>query len=115
MQQRGAGLGSAFGGGDGTVHYERRGSEKTLFHGTLILAISFVAVTILPMLINSGGHVSVPVEITPFTEESTSTANALEGIEITTEDGKTTEVGPTNTLDLPTDWSVDNSDEKANE
>lgn len=43
IQQRGAGAGSAFGGGDeGGVHFERRGFEKTLFKTTVITAILFV-------------------------------------------------------------------------
>lgn len=42
LQQRGAGLGGAFGGGEGSVHYERRGFERTLFKTTIFIAIIFV-------------------------------------------------------------------------
>lgn len=36
LQQRGSGLGGAFGGG-GDVYYKRRGIEKTLFYATIVL------------------------------------------------------------------------------
>jgi protein translocase SecG subunit len=42
LQQSGAGLGSAFGGGD-SVYLTRRGAEKTIFIATVILAILFLA------------------------------------------------------------------------
>lgn len=41
LQNRSAGLGSAFGGGSEGFHV-RRGSEKTLFRITVILSILFV-------------------------------------------------------------------------
>lgn len=42
LQQRGAGLGGAFGGGDmDQAYYTRRGAEKILFQGTLLIAILF--------------------------------------------------------------------------
>ncbi len=40
LQQRGAGAGSAFGGGNGT-YSSRRGFEKTLFIGTIIIGTLF--------------------------------------------------------------------------
>jgi preprotein translocase subunit SecG len=40
LQARGAGLGSVF-GGTGTVFKTRRGIEKTIFKGTVVLAILF--------------------------------------------------------------------------
>lgn len=51
MQQRGAGLGGAFGGSDGSIHYERRGSERTLFKATVAIAILFVLSTFVEMVI----------------------------------------------------------------
>lgn len=43
MQQSDAGLGSAFGGGDGGGSgHTRRGMEKTIFNATIIIAILFV-------------------------------------------------------------------------
>lgn len=41
LQQKGGGLGSAF-GGDGQVYRSRRGIEKVLFILTIILAVLFV-------------------------------------------------------------------------
>ncbi|MEX0919151.1 MAG: preprotein translocase subunit SecG [Parcubacteria group bacterium] len=42
LQRSEAGLGSAFGGGDGQTNFNtRRGFEKLLFNGTIILAILF--------------------------------------------------------------------------
>lgn len=41
LQQKGGGLGSAF-GGDGAVYRSRRGLEKTLFAATIVLAVLFI-------------------------------------------------------------------------
>lgn len=45
LQQSEAGLGGAFGGGDGfsSGHHTKRGAEKTLFIATIVIAILFVA------------------------------------------------------------------------
>lgn len=40
LQQRGSGLGTAF-GGEGNVYRSRRGIEKFLFIGTIVVAILF--------------------------------------------------------------------------
>jgi len=40
MQNRGAGLGSAFGGG-GNVYHTRRSLEKVLFYATIVIAVLF--------------------------------------------------------------------------
>ncbi|HOX40984.1 MAG TPA: preprotein translocase subunit SecG [bacterium] len=40
MQQRGAGLGVAF-GGEGNVYRSRRGIEKFLFYSTIVVAVVF--------------------------------------------------------------------------
>lgn len=42
VQNKGTGLGAAF-GGEGTVHRSKRGAEKWLFTSTVILAIIFLA------------------------------------------------------------------------
>lgn len=41
LQQRGAGLGSAFGGGTDETYYTRRGAEKLIFQGTIGVAVLF--------------------------------------------------------------------------
>lgn len=43
MQTRGASLGAGLGGGGGEINTERRGSDKSLHHLTIILAFIFVA------------------------------------------------------------------------
>lgn len=50
LQQRGAGLGSAF-GGEGGVYYKKRGAEKIIFIATIVLAILFVLSACLRMVI----------------------------------------------------------------
>jgi len=46
LQQRGSGLGSAF-GGEGKFYGTLRGAEKKIFGATIILAIIFIALAIL--------------------------------------------------------------------
>lgn len=41
LQQSGAGVGGALGGSDGGGFYTRRGFEKFLFQGTIVIAILF--------------------------------------------------------------------------
>lgn len=45
LQQQGTGLGGAF-GGEGNVYRSRRGVEKLLFNGTIIIAVIFFAVAV---------------------------------------------------------------------
>ena len=45
LQSRGAGIGSAWGGG-GEFYGTRRGMEETLFKATIILVVSFILVSI---------------------------------------------------------------------
>ncbi|TSC73881.1 MAG: Uncharacterized protein G01um101444_441 [Parcubacteria group bacterium Gr01-1014_44] len=48
LQQKGSGLGSSFGGGDGANAYStRRGTEKVLFYSTIVLALSFLAIALI--------------------------------------------------------------------
>lgn len=46
VQQQGTGLGGAF-GGEGNVYRSKRGLEKFLFYGTIILSIAFFATAII--------------------------------------------------------------------
>lgn len=49
LQQRGAGLGAAF-GGEGNIYRTKRGLEKGLFIATIILAACFLIVALLNVL-----------------------------------------------------------------
>lgn len=53
LQQSEAGLGGAFGGGDGfsSGHHTKRGVEKTIFIATIVIAIMFVATSFSLLLI----------------------------------------------------------------
>lgn len=42
MQQKGSGLGSAF-GGDSSVYRTKRGAEKFIFRATIVLSVLFLA------------------------------------------------------------------------
>jgi len=46
LQQRGSGLGTAF-GGEGNIYLTKRGAEKTIFILTIILAVLFLGLGIL--------------------------------------------------------------------
>lgn len=50
LQQKGGGLGSAF-GGLGTSYHTKRGFEKVLFILTIVLATLFVASTVASLII----------------------------------------------------------------
>ena len=47
LQQKGASLGSGFGGGGGEASFEhiRRGSEKKLYQATMVLALAFIVLS----------------------------------------------------------------------
>lgn len=49
LQQRGTALGSAFGGG-GEVYSTRRGIQKKLMYGTIVLVIAFIVLALLNLL-----------------------------------------------------------------
>jgi preprotein translocase subunit SecG len=51
FQVKGGGLGGIFGQAD-TVYRTRRGIEKTLFQMTIVLAVLFVAISIVSLLVN---------------------------------------------------------------
>lgn len=46
MQNKGAGLGGAFGGTGGGVYLTKRGMEKKLFNATIILAVVFILLSL---------------------------------------------------------------------
>lgn len=50
LQQKGAGLSEAF-GGDSVVYQTRRGFEKLLFWGTIVLAVLFFGLGITTILL----------------------------------------------------------------
>jgi preprotein translocase subunit SecG len=45
LQQRGSGLGMAF-GGEGNVYRSRRGVEKFIFYATIVVAVFFCAIAL---------------------------------------------------------------------
>ena len=49
MQNRGSGLGSAF-GGEGNVHRSKRGMEKWLFYLTIIISIIFLTTALINVI-----------------------------------------------------------------
>ena len=67
LQQRGAGLGGAFGGADGGVHYERRGFERTLFKVTIAISVLFVVSVMISVL---NGNSSDFESVTTTTDDS---------------------------------------------
>ncbi len=50
LQQKGTGIGSAFGGSN-TVYTTRRGVDKVLFNATIAIATAFLAVSLAAVLI----------------------------------------------------------------
>jgi preprotein translocase subunit SecG len=52
LQNSESGLGAAFGGDDGGVKTTRRGAEKVMFQGTIILAIVFVVISFVVFVIS---------------------------------------------------------------
>ena len=50
LQQRGTALGSAF-GGEGGFYLKRRGLEKKIFWGTVVLAVLFIAISLFNLII----------------------------------------------------------------
>ena len=53
LQRSEASLGSAFGGGDAMGgRFSRRGFEKTLFNGTIVIAILFAISALVPLLLS---------------------------------------------------------------
>lgn len=42
LQNKGSGLGTVFGGGDGNVFHTKRGAEKWLFYATIVSVVLFI-------------------------------------------------------------------------
>ena len=51
LQQRGEGLGSAFGGASGGSYLKRRGLEKKIFWATVVCGILFISISLLKLVI----------------------------------------------------------------
>lgn len=49
LQERSAGLSGIFGGESGGVYQTRRGWEKVIFYGTIVLAAVFAALAIIKL------------------------------------------------------------------
>lgn len=41
LQSKGTGLGGVFGGGEGNIYRTKRGAEKVIFIGTIVLGVLF--------------------------------------------------------------------------
>lgn len=52
LQQTGAGVGGAMGGGDDSIHYTRRGMEKVLFYLSIVIATLFAFSAFAILLVN---------------------------------------------------------------
>ena len=52
LQQKGGGLGSAFGGMGGSSYHTKRGFEKVLFFSTIILGILFTVSTVASLVLS---------------------------------------------------------------
>lgn len=50
LQQKGSGLGSAFGGAS-TVYTTRRGVDKLLFNATIVISVLFLVISLVAVLI----------------------------------------------------------------
>ena len=52
LQQRGAGLGGAFGDSSQGTFYKRRGAELFLFQASIVLAVLFAATALLALFVH---------------------------------------------------------------
>ncbi|HAT03473.1 MAG TPA: preprotein translocase subunit SecG [Candidatus Magasanikbacteria bacterium] len=50
LQQKGSGLGSAF-GGSGTVYTTRRGIDKALFQATIVISVFFFLIAVINLVV----------------------------------------------------------------
>lgn len=51
LQSKGTGLGGVFGGGEGNIYRTKRGAEKVLFIGTIVLGVLFFSTAFASVLI----------------------------------------------------------------
>lgn len=56
LQQSGAGLGGALGGGDDSFHHTRRGFEKFLFYLSIVCGILFALSAFIAIIIKAKGY-----------------------------------------------------------
>lgn len=70
LQQRGSGLGAAF-GGEGSVYRTKRGAEKFIFTFTVILAVLFLGLALVNVYLNSqtSGENALPIGSETETEQ----------------------------------------------
>ncbi len=52
LQQRGAGMGGAFGDSSQGTYYKRRGAELFLFRASIVLSVLFAATALLQLLVS---------------------------------------------------------------
>ncbi|MDD5110345.1 MAG: preprotein translocase subunit SecG [Patescibacteria group bacterium] len=65
LQNRGTGLGAAF-GGEGNIYRTKRGLEKTLFKATVVLAVIFLGAALANTLVRPPTASTVVPTVTPF-------------------------------------------------
>jgi len=107
LQQRGAGLGSAFGGGDNSnANYERRGFERTLFKGTIIIAILFVVSIIASVFIDK------PLNIENIPSDSTATSTSANATSTTDTSSRGLEGNIIISTSTPTTPTIDETKNK---
>lgn len=51
LQTQSGGLGTLFGGGEGSFYRSKRGMEKILFYATIVLAVLFVLTSLLGVIL----------------------------------------------------------------
>jgi len=51
LQQKGSGLGAAFGGSGGSVHATRRGVDKVLHQATVVISILFFVISFINLFV----------------------------------------------------------------
>ncbi len=52
LQQRGAGMGGAFGDSSQSTYYKRRGAELFLFQASIVLSVLFALTALLQLLVS---------------------------------------------------------------
>jgi len=86
LQQRGAGLGEAFGGSSSSFS-SRRGAEKSLYQITIFLAIAFIGIALFTLYQRS--QPQLPASVLPTAETEVTTETEATGEEATS--GETTD------------------------
>lgn len=51
LQSKGTGIGGVFGGGEGNIYRTKRGAEKVIFVGTIVLSILFFGAAVATILL----------------------------------------------------------------